>query len=181
MSQFPKIDKAYIVERFNAVVRDGLSPGVNGARWDSGNRPWPCAFVGGHGVWGPRNEPNGVSEADIPDTKVVANVFAALNTIAKRFAYVRVVSYSHTITGNLGYTIADSGTAHVSAGYGAPGSVGDPGPGVGQVVRAADLENFLQTLRGQVNAVRGSYAGIEACSHCHASCHASCHGSRGRR
>lgn len=185
MSKHPIVDKQYVIDRFNALVTSQLNPGRNSAAYSSSNPHGDCEHIAGHGVWGPRNEPM-PGPGDIPGEKVDLSVFTALNNIAKRFAYVRVVYWTTRCLGNVGYPEARGpAQGHVSAGYGNPGAVGAGAPvAAGDKLKDSDFDNFLNTLRGQVNGVRASSVHLgEICGagHCHCSCHSACHGSRGRR
>lgn len=181
------VDKNYVVGRFNALVRDQLTPNLGNATNYYGNVPGASqSAIINHNQLGSRAEP-GITTGEVSlaaaDTgTTTANcIFNLLHNFAMTYTRVRQGKWVYVAGG-----VATEGTQALTAlkpSLAVYFPLPEIPPKTGEPVVAQDIDNFLDLLRIKVNAIRTDYAYLHVFGAfaCHSSCHSSCHGSRGRR
>lgn len=171
------INSTDIINRFNTIVTNGANM-LNNATWYSGNFP-----NGTDGRLGNRWEGTKSAGQLTAATQNQLNstiVFNVLHGFAMELTRVRRVEAWHrTDTAPLhGGKQLTALNSNFAAYFPIPFQ-----PIVGERVTDLDLDNFLTSLRNEVNKVRttsnDNYK-IDIVT-CHNSCHSSCHASRNRR
>lgn len=179
--------KADIINRFNTLVRNQLSPSLDNAPNYYGSVPSSAQFaVINHKDLGSRSEPpmttGDLTLAAADNGVQVANcIFNLLHNFAMSYTRVRQAKWVY-ITGG----VATEGVMALTAlkpSFALYFPLPENPPLTGLPVSGQDVDEFLDLLRIKVNAIRndGNYMHIYGVFTCHNSCHTSCHGSRGRR
>lgn len=169
------VTKTDIVNRFNAIVRNGLTPAAGTAVWYSGNSPQDPGNIN----LGARAEPGKIA-SEVPGAALMASaVFNVLHGFAMEYTRVRMGRIFY-LTDAAPLQYGPSLTAlhpRLALYFPIPGGQREPGI----QINATQLDAFLVNLRNQVNAIRSGAAYTFTIIACHNSCHSACHGSRGRR
>lgn len=130
-----------------------------------------------HRLMGPRNQdtpvfPNNVGEITTTNVFYLLHGFAVALTRHRR-ARGWIETNSRPI--DLGYALTSYAVNNVIW-FSYPTI-----PDVGTPITGAILNNFMNALRAQVQAIKTDNSRASDIVACHSSCHSSCHGSRGRR
>lgn len=188
--------KASIVADFISQVYTPCWASVTSVagRWGTENTPWAgmSGFSGygvwtngGHGLLGTRDsEPvpawPGYENSAGSGSPATTNAFFIMHGFALKLTrhrqgngYMRYGTGDNTVF--IGTQLTSYATNNIV--WFAPPTMSAPG----DVVTAADVNNFLTSLKNSVDTIRGGGAPAADFVGCHASCHNSCHGSRGRR
>lgn len=173
------ITKTDIVNKFNAIVRNGLAPAAGTAVWYMGSAPGNASDPS----LGPRAEPDKAA-SDVPGAALMASaVFNVLHGFAMEYTRVRQAEILLLTDSTTYSSFGTSLTAlhpRFALYFPIPGGQREPGLQINE----AELDDFLEDLRDRVNVIRNGTEythTITAVPVCHTSCHGSCHGSRGRR
>lgn len=162
------ITKSTVIADFQSYVVNTANSGIV---WNASSHP----SVNG-GAWS--NDPAvAPADGDLP-TMIAAT---ALRGVMRDFAYqasrIRKVRAYNSGCWDSGTQVSNLTNAYVTN-YSGFDNAGASTIFSGNLIKAADWNQYMADLQAQYNVARNSTTTFATC---HCSCHSSCHGSRGRR